>query len=63
VDLRVLAFALAVSIGTGIAFGLAPALRASSIDLLTSLKDAAPAVPLWSWSRSRSRSCCWWARD
>ncbi len=41
VDLRVLTFAMAVSIATGIAFGLAPALRASSIDLLTSLKEAA----------------------
>src|SRR5262249_38884387 len=45
VDLRVLAFALAVSIGTGVAFGLAPALRASSLDLLTSLKDARRAAP------------------
>ena len=41
VDLRVLMFATAVSLITGIAFGLAPALRASSADLLTSLKDAA----------------------
>ena len=40
VVVRVLAFALIVSVATGIAFGLAPALRASSIDLLTSLKDA-----------------------
>jgi putative ABC transport system permease protein len=41
VDARVLAFAIVVSIVTGIAFGLAPALRASSLDLLASLKDAA----------------------
>jgi ABC-type antimicrobial peptide transport system permease subunit len=40
VDVRVLAFAAAVSIATGVAFGLAPAMRASSVDLLTSLKDA-----------------------
>jgi len=41
VDFRVLTFALAVSILVGLAFGLAPALRAASVDLLTSLKDAA----------------------
>ena len=45
VDLRVLAFALAVSVATGIAFGLAPALRASSIDLIASLKEAGRASP------------------
>jgi len=39
VDLRVLAFALLVSIVTGIAFGLAPALRASAIDLVASMKE------------------------
>jgi putative ABC transport system permease protein len=39
-DLRVLGFALLVSVATGIAFGLAPALRASSVDLLSSLKEA-----------------------
>ncbi|HEY7289583.1 MAG TPA: ABC transporter permease [Vicinamibacterales bacterium] len=39
VDLRVLAFALIASIATGVLFGLAPSLRASSIDLLTSLKE------------------------
>ncbi len=41
VDFRVLTFALAVSILVGLTFGLAPALRAASVDLLTSLKDAA----------------------
>jgi putative ABC transport system permease protein len=41
VDLHVLTFALVVSVLVGIAFGLAPALRAPSVDLLTSLKDAA----------------------
>src|SRR5437016_313896 len=40
VDLRVLAFTTAVSICTGILFGLAPALRASSPDLLASLREA-----------------------
>jgi putative ABC transport system permease protein len=46
VDLRVLAFATAVSIATGLAFGLVPALRASSSDLLASLKDAAHGTAL-----------------
>jgi putative ABC transport system permease protein len=41
VDLRVLAFAFSLSLVVGLAFGLAPALRAASVDLLTSLKDAA----------------------
>ena len=41
VDGRVLVFTAIVSIATGVAFGLAPALRATSIDLLASLRDAA----------------------
>jgi predicted permease len=39
VDGRVIAFAAALSILTGIVFGLVPALRASSPDLLSSLKQ------------------------
>jgi predicted permease len=39
VDLRVLTFALAVSILTGILFGLGPALRATRTSLQTTLKD------------------------
>ncbi|HEX7778071.1 MAG TPA: ABC transporter permease, partial [Vicinamibacterales bacterium] len=38
-DWRVLAFTMAVSIGTGIFFGLIPALQSSKIDLATTLKD------------------------
>ncbi len=38
-DARVLAFLIAVSIGTGILFGLAPALRLSRLDLNAVLKD------------------------
>ena len=39
VDLRVLAFALAVSIGSSLVFGLLPALRASRVDLNDVLKE------------------------
>ena len=54
VDLRVLAFTSVLSIVTGIAFGLAPAIRASSVDLLTSLKEAARATIGSAGTRTRS---------
>ncbi|HEU4619722.1 MAG TPA: FtsX-like permease family protein, partial [Gammaproteobacteria bacterium] len=38
-DYRVLAFAIALSLVTGLAFGLAPALKATRVDLLSSLRD------------------------
>ncbi len=38
-DHRVLAYLVAISIGTGILFGLAPALRLSKLDVNASLKD------------------------
>jgi predicted permease len=39
VDYRVLAFAIALSLVTGVAFGLAPALKATRINLLPTLRD------------------------
>jgi predicted permease len=44
-DMRVLAFASVISLLTGIAFGLAPALRATRVDLLPVLRDAGAAQP------------------
>ncbi len=38
-DYRVLAFAIALSLATGVAFGLAPALKATKVDLLQTLRD------------------------
>ena len=39
VDLRVLAFALLLAVGTTIAFGLAPAIRASRVDLAQAIRE------------------------
>ena len=38
-DYRVFAFAIALSLVTGVAFGLAPALKATRVDLLQTLRD------------------------
>jgi predicted permease len=38
-DYRVLAFVIALSVVTGVAFGLAPALKSTRVDLLTTLRD------------------------
>jgi putative ABC transport system permease protein len=54
-DARVLLFTLALSFATGIAFGLAPALRVSRPDLTESLKDGSRGAGA-SEGRSRLRS-------
>ena len=43
-DLRILAFTLALTLLTGLGFGLLPAVRASSPDLWTTLKDAMGSI-------------------
>ena len=44
IDVRVLAFTIALALVTGVAFGLAPALKATRIDLLPTLRDEATPV-------------------
>jgi putative ABC transport system permease protein len=55
VDQRVLLFTLAIAVGTGIVFGLAPAIRASRPNLQENLKDGARGTS-GGGSRSRLRS-------
>jgi predicted permease len=43
-DLRILAFTIALTVGTGIVFGLLPALRASRFDPWTTLKDTVGSI-------------------
>lgn len=54
-DARVLAFSLLLALGSGIAFGLAPALRATRPDLVTAIKVEGANVSTQS-ARSRLRS-------
>ncbi|MFN2397923.1 MAG: ABC transporter permease [Gemmatimonadaceae bacterium] len=51
-DVRVVAFIVAVTIGTGILFGLAPALRASRLDLVSVLKSESASLE-WGVGRER----------
>jgi predicted permease len=49
-DVRVLMFAVAISVVTGVAFGLAPAINATRIDLLSTLRgDGEPRSPEQRW--------------
>ena len=58
-DARVLIFALAISIGTGLAFGLAPALQNSALNLIDSLKEGTRGAGLGKHnSRVRSLLVC-----
>ncbi|MBX9602447.1 MAG: ABC transporter permease [Bryobacteraceae bacterium] len=52
-DFRVLGFALAISIATGIVFGLFPAIRASRVDLAPILKEQAGSLSSGGHSRIR----------
>jgi predicted permease len=56
IDVRVLLFTMLLSLGSGILFGLAPALRISRVDLQESLKDAsrgsAGASAVWGRGRN-----------
>ena len=44
-DSRVLAFTIALTLATGVLFGLAPALRSTRVDLTPSLKESVSSLP------------------
>jgi hypothetical protein len=53
-DIRVVAYAIAVSVGAGILFGLSPALQLTKRDLATALKDEGASLGNLRGSRLRS---------
>ena len=48
IDYRVLLFAVALSLATGVAFGLAPALQSSRVSIVASIKEGS-VTPGWRW--------------
>ena len=52
-DWRVLAFTLGVCLLTGIFFGLAPAFRATRVDLTWALKESSPTTDRWAGRNTR----------
>src|ERR1019366_6822684 len=59
-SLAVLASSLALTMLTGVLFGLAPAFRATRMTLAETIKESGSARRWW-WDRSRSPWRCWWA--
>jgi predicted permease len=56
VDWRVLSFTLAVSVGTGLLFGLIPALQSSSTDVVGALKESAGRTGSGGFRQNKTRS-------
>jgi predicted permease len=58
-DIRVYGYALLLSLGTGVLFGLSPALRATRPDLMAALKEEGAGFGAGGAGRSRSRLRAW----
>ncbi len=54
IDGRVLAFTLLVSVGSGLLFGLVPALRLSRLDLAAALKQTGQGIGYTTWGRGHT---------